>query len=83
MTDGQLCRRVKELSDLETAQTIPYLYIEDTNATPTDNANIITELANKVHADCIVAAKSNKVRVTLHGTHITHNARSSLKTFPL
>ncbi|BDA43420.1 hypothetical protein COCOBI_04-4320 [Coccomyxa sp. Obi] len=52
--------RIKELADLQDVECIPYLYVEDTSATSAALAKIIGDLADKVHADCIVAAKSNK-----------------------
>ena len=55
------CGRVKTLADLKNVTCLPYFYIEDTSASTTGAAKIIEDLADKVHADCIVAAKSNKV----------------------
>ena len=49
------------MADLEHVQCIPYLYIEDTSASTAVAAKVIEDLADTVHADCIVAAKSNKV----------------------
>ncbi|BDA43421.1 hypothetical protein COCOBI_04-4330 [Coccomyxa sp. Obi] len=52
--------RIKELEDLEDVQRIPYFYVEDTSAPAAVVAKIIGNLADKVHAHSIVAAKSNK-----------------------
>jgi hypothetical protein len=55
-----LCR-VDSLADIPDIEAVPVLFVDSSDAPAPAVASAITKFADEVHADLIIAAKSNKV----------------------